>query len=183
MSRKRRLRKVWLILTLVLIIINLFCGLAFSDSSLQENTQFYAEHSIFWDSVRVIFSLIVVVGVIYLFVYLLKKFSPNSGRFSNPGKDIFSIVGQLRLSTKKSIYLVRIGERLLVLGVNGGIHLLCVIKDEKTVKSLQFPSGKPLNTIKFSEQIKKLLPSKSRETAQFFYNQIEKLKSKQNEAG
>lgn len=92
--------------------------------------------SLLSSSLRTLFSLIAVIGLIYFFLYLLLKLNPGRGKFSS-GKNIIEVIGKLNLSPKKAIYLIRVGKKILVLGVNGGIYLLCTIEDEETVRSLE----------------------------------------------
>lgn len=103
---------------------------------------------------RVVFSLVLIIGLIYFVMYLLRRASSN-GKKSFIDKNMFSILGQLHLAPKKSIYLVRAGEKVLVLGVGNEIHLLLVIENEEIIKSLE---GEPKNSLRikgFSEYLKK----------------------------
>ncbi|MCD6256571.1 flagellar biosynthetic protein FliO, partial [Candidatus Aerophobetes bacterium] len=70
-------------------------------------------------SIRAIFSLIAVIGLIYFFMYFLRKFSLLQGKISSRKNSIIEIVGKLSISPKKTIYLIRVGEKILVIGVNG----------------------------------------------------------------
>ncbi len=96
------------------------------------------EPSILSLSLRALFSLIAVIGLMYFFVYFLFKFSRRKGRFSADKNSLIEIVGKLNLSPKKAIYLVKIGKKILVIGANGEIHLLCTIEDEEFLKLLEF---------------------------------------------
>lgn len=100
-----------------------------------------AAPSLLSSSLKTLFSLIAVVGLIYFFMYVLLKLSPGRGKFSSGKNRIIEVVGKLNLSPKKAIYLVRVEKKILVIGVNGGICLLCTIEDEEMVKSLQLESG------------------------------------------
>jgi len=62
----------------------------------------------------------------------------------------------------RDIYLVRAGEKVLVLGVGNEIHLLLVIENEEIIKSLE---GEPKNSLRikgFSEYLKKAFSLKPR---------------------
>jgi len=100
-----------------------------------------AAPSLLSSSLRTLFSLIAVIGLIYFFMYVFLKLSPGRGKFSSGKNRIIEVIGKLNLSPKKAIYLVRVGKKVLVVGVNGGIYLLCTIEDEEIVKSLQLESG------------------------------------------
>lgn len=61
--------------------------------------------------------LLLLLGVILLAYYMLKKFGPKMG-LGLPGRtDKLAFMGQLSLGPKKSIVLVRFLNRTLVLGV------------------------------------------------------------------
>jgi len=195
---KNKLKQIGLILALVLMIWGTHCGLASnlpkrqknSSASFQEVTQKNEDNSylqyqepqshptssLFYTSLRAMFSLMVVVGLIYLFVHFLRKSSGSQKQASYKNKGIFSVVGRLYLSPKKTIYLVRIGEKILVLGVDERIHLLSTIKNENTIKSLEPSSNQPLEITKFSNYLRKLLPSKSKEMVSFFSRRTNPLK-------
>lgn len=91
-------------------------------------------------SLRAFFSLIAVIGLIYFFLSFLLRFSRGKSRFNAGKNNPMEIVGKLNLSPKKTIYLVRISKKILVIGINGGINLLCTIEDEEFLKSLEFQS-------------------------------------------
>ena len=93
--------------------------------------------SLFASSIRTLFSLVAVIGAIYFFMHILLKFSSGRGRFFSGRKGLIEVIGKLNLSPKKSIYLVRVGKKILVVGVNGGIYLLLTIEDEQIIKSLE----------------------------------------------
>lgn len=108
------------------------------------------------ESLRVLLSLIAVIGLIYFLMHILSKLSSGKKNLGSGNQRLFEVVARLNLSPKKAIYLVRIGEKVLVVGVNGGIYLLTTIEDEETVKSFQTESGNP-GSGKFSQILKNLL--------------------------
>ncbi len=66
---------------------------------------------------RTIIILIIIAAMIYLFLYLLKKFT--KGRFLLKGSpaDALEIVERIPLSQKQEICLLRVKNSILVLGV------------------------------------------------------------------
>lgn len=110
-------------------------------------------------SLRAIFSLLAVLGLIYFFFFFLRKFSRTTRYSSSGNEEVFSIVGRLSLSAKKNIYLIRTGKKVLVLGVDEQIHLLSTIEDETVMESLksQFSPSSPVT--KFSDYLKNFISS------------------------
>jgi len=108
---------------------------------------------------RAIFSLLAVLGLIYFFFFFLRKFSRTTRYSSSGNEEVFSIVGRLSLSAKKNIYLIRTGEKILVLGVDEQIRLLSTIEDETVMESLksQFSLSSP--GTKFSDYLKNFISS------------------------
>lgn len=95
------------------------------------------DSSFFFASIRTLFSLALVLGLFYLLMRILLKFS-SRGFGGNPaGKKPIIVIGKLNLSPKKSIYLVKLGKKILLIGVNGGVHLLYTIEDEETLALFQ----------------------------------------------
>lgn len=81
--------------------------------------------------IRVIVALAIVVGLIYLLIKFLNKknkISQSSAALKN--------LGGLPLGTNKSVQIIRIGERLFVVGVGENIELLTEIEDEDTKERL-----------------------------------------------
>lgn len=126
-------------------------------------------------SLRALFSLIAVIGMIYLFMYILRKFSFFQGKISGR-KGIIEIVGKLSLSPKKTIYLIRVGKKILVVGVDGGFHLLLSIEDDEVVKSVQQDSAVPTPSGLFSQQFKKMLFSTSRKLNGVLFHNLGEIK-------
>ncbi|MFP4212534.1 MAG: flagellar biosynthetic protein FliO [Desulfohalobiaceae bacterium] len=80
-------------------------------------------------SLKVAGSLLLLLGLILLGFYLLKRFGPKAGlRFS--GSKEIKILGQVGLGPKKQLVLVRFLNRLLLLGVTDtNIQLLAEADD------------------------------------------------------
>lgn len=108
---------------------------------------------------RAIFSLLAVLGLIYFFFFFLRKFSRTTKYSSSGNEEVFSIMGRLSLSAKKNIYLIRTGEKILVLGVDEQIHLLSTIEDETAIESLKSQFSPSSAGSKFSDYLKNFISS------------------------
>ena len=108
---------------------------------------------------RALFSLILIIGLIYFIMYLLRRATGREKR-GLMDRRMFGIVGRIYLAPKKSIYLVRAGEKILVLGVGNEIHLLLIMKDDEITKSLRDEPGNSLGIRGFSEYLKRAFSSK-----------------------
>lgn len=86
--------------------------------------------------VRTIFSLAIVLGLLYATLWLIRKLMGGSmGPFS---EGPLRVVGRIYLSPKAIIYFVRIMDELLVIGTNtGNISLLTTITDEHQIGKIE----------------------------------------------
>lgn len=83
--------------------------------------------------------LALVLAVLLGLAYLLKKFSPRFGRGGVVGREM-DLVAQYPLGPKKILAVVRVGQRLLLLGVTeASINLLTEIDDPELIARLQTP--------------------------------------------
>ena len=110
---------------------------------------------------RTFFSLALIIGLIYFVMYVLRRTTGEGGSYL-ASKKMFAILGRFSLGPKKSIYLVRVGEKILVLGVGNEINLLLVIEDGQLIKSIEYESKNPLKIREFSDYLKKALSFKLR---------------------
>jgi len=86
---------------------------------------------------RLILSLAIVVGTIYLAAIVARRLY---GRHrAKSGKNaMIQVIDRAYLDSKKSIYLVKVVDRLLVIGVgNNDIRLLSTMKDQSVVDSVK----------------------------------------------
>ncbi len=75
--------------------------------------------SLFVDIVRAIFVLLVVLGLFFLFVYLLKRYFPRfAGLVATKGEEgtVVEVLDVRALSPKRHIYLLRVREREFLIG-------------------------------------------------------------------
>jgi flagellar biosynthetic protein FliO len=79
---------------------------------------------IFGTIVKLILALVVVVGLIYLSIYLLKRLS---GRNMPYADQLIKVIGRSYLTPKQSLYVVKLGAKYAVLGV--GENTVNLIKE------------------------------------------------------
>jgi flagellar biosynthetic protein FliO len=72
-------------------------------------------HSLLWDSLRLVLTLVAVLGLLGVCLKLLKRWGTASGRILTPGT--LEVLGRLALGSKEAICLVRVGTEVLVVGV------------------------------------------------------------------
>lgn len=85
---------------------------------------------------RTIFSLAIVLGLLYVTLWVIRKFTGGStGPLSESS---LRVVGRVYLSPKAVVYFLKLVDELLVVGVNaGGISLLSTIKDEQRMAAIE----------------------------------------------
>jgi flagellar protein FliO/FliZ len=88
--------------------------------------------------------LALVLGVLLGLVYLLKKISPRFNRGAVAGQEM-DLVAQYPLGPKKTLAVVRVGERFLLLGVTEeNINLLTEIDDPALMERLTREDKTPI---------------------------------------
>ena len=106
---------------------------------------------------KVFLALIIIVGLIYLTIFLLRK-SIYKGSHGASG-DLVRILSSVYLGPKRAIFLVKVAGRILVLGVTDEtISTLSEITDEETISQIVSVSqeGKGTYPQKFSEYLSSL---------------------------
>lgn len=90
---------------------------------------------VFKDWVQTVLALALVIALILLLRWALKKIGPGGRLFAGGGAvDVLATTG---LSAKQRLILVRLGERLLLLGSTpGGLRTLCEITDPDEASQL-----------------------------------------------
>ncbi len=71
--------------------------------------------SLFGIVVKLLISMVVIIGLIYLSMYFLKKINSRAAGGGIIG-DTIKIIGRTFLSPKQSLYLVKIGDRYAIIG-------------------------------------------------------------------
>ena len=110
-----------------------------------------------WDLVKMLVLVVVVTGGIYGAARLLKKYVPGArGMF---GGTALKVVGRMFLSPKQSIVVVKVGRRMVVVGVTPTeIRRLSEITDADEVEEMSREiagTGKGSTTKEFQEELKK----------------------------
>ncbi|WP_448249298.1 flagellar biosynthetic protein FliO [Thalassotalea agariperforans] len=101
------------------------------------------------DAASMILSLLMVLALIVIGAYILKKFN-----LTNTQSDGIKIVTSLHLSTKEKLVVVQVGDKQLLLGVTANqINVLDTLAEPLEVKA-------PVNQ-QFAESIQKLLKKQS----------------------
>jgi flagellar protein FliO/FliZ len=105
--------------------------------------------------IRLFLSLVLIIGLIYLSLFLLKKSS--LGLKKNRAGDLIQVLERCYISPKKGIFIVKIGSKLLALGVTETqINLLSEINlnpESKTDLENKIVSEKEIGTT-FLQKIK-----------------------------
>lgn len=86
--------------------------------------------------VRTIFSLALVLALLYATLRVIRRFSGGVAGHSDEGS--VRVVGRIYLSPKIVVYFLRLADELLVIGTNAGnISLLTSIKDERAIDLIE----------------------------------------------
>jgi flagellar biogenesis protein FliO len=86
--------------------------------------------------VRAMFSLVVVLTLLYAALWVIKKMTAST--MGIPSEGLLRVVGRIYLNPKVIIYFVKIVDKLLVVGVNSGnISLLTTIDDEHEIVQIE----------------------------------------------
>jgi len=113
-----------------------------------------------YESFRVLFSLALVVGLIWGLSVLLKRFITVKGLASS--SESVKVLYTLSLTPTRTLYLVRLSNRILLIGAGeGGLRTLAEITDREEVstilRELEFKGNFDLNP--FKEKLSSLLGS------------------------
>ncbi len=84
-----------------------------------------------WDFIKMLFAL----GFIIFLIYVLLKFVTKKNRVFQQGQAIVNL-GGTNLGQNKSVQIVKVGKRVLVVGVGESITLLKEIDDEQESKGI-----------------------------------------------
>jgi len=92
----------------------------------------------FRDFIRVFLFLGLIIGIIYLFFWILKRLS---GRGENKGEFVEVLASQV-LRNDQTLYLVEVGEQVLLLGGGSGqLSLITEITNEDTLNQLKLKAS------------------------------------------
>lgn len=86
------------------------------------------------DLVRTVIVLILVIGAIYLVMYLLKRFSTSSV----DGSSLIKIVGSKGLMKDSAVHLLEVGNQVFLVGTgNSSVNLISEISDQETIDKIR----------------------------------------------
>lgn len=85
----------------------------------------------FWDFVKMIVATLFVVALLY---FVLKFINKKGSLYKR--NQLIENLGGTSLGTNRSIQIVKVGSRLLIVGVGENIHLITEIKDEKEYEQI-----------------------------------------------
>jgi len=136
-----------------------------------------------WDFLRMIFVLAVLVGLIWGFVYLMKRFTQRP----NSELDGVRLLATFNLSPTRVLYFVEVGEKVLLLsGAENGVNHLMQIDDQVLIDHLRLKAAqvKPPSQ-PFWDIFKKMFGSNqppfgtppSQSSTEFLQKQRERLKN------
>lgn len=112
-----------------------------------------------WMVVKTLGLLIVIIALIVLTLSVLRRVIRPGGRGgSNPGA--MRVVGTLFLEPKKGIYLVKVVDRLLILGVTeGNITMLEKVGEGPEIEKMEqaFSGNRDLFSLNFPERLRRAL--------------------------
>lgn len=91
-----------------------------------------------WDFLRMFLILAAVIGMIYGFILFLRKLSGQQ----NPSNAAIKVLSTHILSGNKALYLVEIGNEILLVGAgDSSVNLIKVLSDQETIDSLRLASS------------------------------------------
>lgn len=85
----------------------------------------------FWDFIKMILATVFVVALLY---FVLKFVNKKGSLYKR--SQIIENLGGTSLGTNRSVQIIKIGNRLLVVGVGENIHLITEINDEKEYEQI-----------------------------------------------
>jgi flagellar protein FliO/FliZ len=149
----------------------------------QEPVALKSTNFTFFDYIKMIFSFIIVIGLLYLVLYWIKR---NGNSFTK--NSLIQSLGGSSLGSNKSVQIVKIGNSVYVVGVGENVTLLKEIKDANEIQTIEeIAEQKSQTEIKvskwFENAIKKdsVNQTSTKETFQNLLNsQIQTLKDKKN---
>ncbi|UCC79194.1 MAG: flagellar biosynthetic protein FliO [Candidatus Zixiibacteriota bacterium] len=93
---------------------------------------------------KLLVSMILIVGLIYLSVYLIKKMNNRATGGGIVG-DTIKIMGRTFISPKQSLYLVKIGQRYAILGATESNINMITELSEQEARDFDNRENKPLS--------------------------------------
>lgn len=117
-----------------------------------------------WVLAKAILSLLLIIGLIFLSVYLLRKYVYR-GYQSGSASEGMRILSQIQIQPKKFVALMQVYNRVLVVGItDAAMHTLTEFNDEESVRTILSQvehAPDKWTQHKFLEMFKKNLQSKN----------------------
>ena len=110
------------------------CEDPLAEDESNENTELLQQEepgSLFFQIVRLVFALLLVVGLIYVFLYFLKR----RNKFGNHIKSLEN-VGGISVGPNKTVQLIRLGDKLYLIGVAENVTLLEEVEDPALLEEI-----------------------------------------------
>lgn len=133
--------------------------------------------SLFFEIIKIFFALLLVLALIYITLYFLKKRNKLGNRINS-----LENIGMISVGQNKSVQLVRVADRLYVIGVGEDVTLLQEIEDEaliskileeKEANSIDYSNGLPFAS--FLQKKNKGKEDKTRDFKKLFNNELNSL--------
>lgn len=137
----------------------------------------------FFDYVKMIFSFGIVIGLLYLVLYWIKR---NGNSFSK--NSVITSLGGTSVGSNKSVQIIKIGNSLYVVGVGEDITLLKEISDSEEIQSIEeIREQKTQTEVKVTKWFENAMKQDHRSIAStkesfknLFNQQMQSLKDKKN---
>lgn len=110
------------------------CEEQVTEDESNENTELLQQEepgSLFFQIVRLVFALLLVVGLIYVFLYFLKRRNKIGNRIKS-----LENVGGISVGQNKTVQLIRLGNKLYLIGVAENITLLEELDDPTLMEEI-----------------------------------------------
>jgi len=108
-----------------------------SEGYLDYKEEIIPRQSVFGVLLRLVLSMVAIVGLIYGTIYLLRHFARrNTEKPEN--ERLVQVIDRVNLDAKRSVYIVKVVDRLMILGVGSeNVTMLGEIRDESVVESVK----------------------------------------------
>lgn len=135
--------------------------------------------SLFFEIIKIFFALLLVLALIYITLYFLKRRNKLGNRIKS-----LENIGVVSVGQNKSVQLVRVSNRLYVIGVGDDVTLLQEIEDEALIKdilkekeeqSVDFSAGVPFAS--FLQKKKNVKEDKTRDFKNLFNKELNSLQT------
>lgn len=149
----------------------------------QDISEVKSSNLTFFDYVKMIFSFGIVIGLLYLVLYWIKR---NGNSFSK--NNVITSLGGTSVGSNKSVQIIKIGNSLYVVGVGEDITLLKEISDQEEIQSIEEIREQKIQTeVKVTKWFENAIKQDNRNIGSpkesfknLFNQQMQSLKGKKN---